>query len=417
LNKDFKEAIILTSTNGTGYKETAWQTPFCLTQIAGRPFLYYVINHLRKQGIEKIIFCLDNEHQVIPDWLENEFAFLDFDYVIENPSLDSFDQLHAALQKTNDNNVFVANAHRLVSFDKNKLIERHVKNQSTCSFVLKSVIDNDKEEPAVFEKHPTTDFFGEKSKRGKTRYQTGIFLINKKQFLQNKYPNDFSFENEYFQKLNIDEAKEAIDDEGYFLDIENPEDLIRAEIELKTASFSLTDIDAHWTLFLDRDGVINEDKPGSYITTPEEFIFTKGSPVLFKKLTQRFRHIIIVTNQRGVGRGIIKQEDLMAMNEKMLAEINRTGGKVDKIYFCTDTENQSFHRKPNPGMALQAKQDFPDIDFHRTLIVGNSISDMQFGRFAGMRTVFVSTTNKNITLPHPDIDLLFDGLESFAHQL
>ena len=55
--------------------------------------------------------------------------------------------------------------------------------------------------------------------------------------------------------------------------------------------------------------------------------------------------------------------------------------------------------------------------FHRTLIVGNSISDMQFGRFAGMRTVFVSTTNKNITLPHPDIDLLFDGLESFAHQL
>ncbi|HEX6334776.1 MAG TPA: HAD hydrolase-like protein, partial [Flavisolibacter sp.] len=80
----------------------------------------------------------------------------------------------------------------------------------------------------------------------------------------------------------------------------------------------------------------------------------------------------------------------------------------------TDKEDTSFFRKPNPGMAWQASKDFPDIDFTRAIVVGNKPSDMQFGRAAGMYTVFVKTTNPEQPFPHPDIDLCFNSLSDFA---
>jgi histidinol phosphatase-like enzyme len=74
-------------------------------------------------------------------------------------------------------------------------------------------------------------------------------------------------------------------------------------------------------------------------------------------------------------------------------------------------------RKPNPGMAFQAKRDFPEIDFSKTIMVGNKLSDMLFGRAAGMFTVFVATTNPETSFPHPDIDLRFESLLHFANAL
>lgn len=383
MNKDFTEAIILTE----GIAERENHSPLCLEQVAGRCFLYFVINNIRRQGVENIIFCLGQYHQTILDWLQNEFPFLDYDYVVEDKINPDQSLIQTALQRTNTNNIFIVQSHILFYFNKNKLIEAHLKNHSGCTVVISPIA----------KKEASTN--------------AGVCVINKNSSLN-------FFEEKNAQKIMfIEKPENFYEDEGKFIDISVPDNLNQAQNELTISSFNLSKINKDWTLFLDRDGVINEDKPGGYITNPEEFIFTKGSPELFKKLTHKFKHIIIVTNQRGVGRGIIKYENLIAMNEKMLSSIKEIGGEVDRIYFCTDTENKSFNRKPNPGMALQAKQDFPDIDFNRSLIVGNSISDMQFGRLAGMYTVFVSTTNKNITLPHPDIDLLFDGLESFAHQL
>ncbi|MDZ4793656.1 MAG: HAD-IIIA family hydrolase [Bacteroidota bacterium] len=176
-------------------------------------------------------------------------------------------------------------------------------------------------------------------------------------------------------------------------------------------------IDKSWTLFLDRDGVINEDKIGSYIFNPDEFVFMKGAPALFKKLTEKFGHIIVVTNQRGVGRGLMSETDLTAIHEKMIAGITKAGGKIDGIYYATSIDNEDPLRKPNPGMAFRAKADFPAIDLARSIMVGNKHSDMMFGRNAGMYTVYMATTNPETPCPHPDIDLRYDLLEDFAKAL
>lgn len=169
-----------------------------------------------------------------------------------------------------------------------------------------------------------------------------------------------------------------------------------------------------WTLFLDRDGVINHDKDNDYIRNTAEFRFYDDTLAALQQLAGIFPRIVIVTNQKGVGRGLMTANDLQEIHQLLLTEVHQSGGRIDKIYFCSDIDNNSPNRKPNPGMAFQAKDDFPEIDFTKSIIVGNRLSDMEFGRNAGMYTSFVATTHPEIPFPHPDIDFRFNSLYEFA---
>ena len=119
--------------------------------------------------------------------------------------------------------------------------------------------------------------------------------------------------------------------------------------------FDLKQINKNWTLFLDRDGVINHDKDQDYIYNYGEFRFYDGVPEALKFFASLFGHIIIVTNQRGVGRGLMTESDLQDIHTNMLADIRKNGGRIDKIYYCTSTDNQDPNRKPNPGMFFPGK--------------------------------------------------------------
>jgi histidinol-phosphate phosphatase family protein len=181
--------------------------------------------------------------------------------------------------------------------------------------------------------------------------------------------------------------------------------------------FKLSHIDKSWTLFLDRDGVINYENPGTYVRNPEEFIFYPNAPENIAYFNSRFQRLILATNQRGITRKIMTLNDLQLIHAKMLEEIEEKGGKIDRIYFCVDAETNSPCRKPNPGMALEAAKDFPEIDLNKSLMVGNNVSDMLFGKNAGMKTVFLKTTSPDLDLPHRDIDLHFDDLQAFTEEL
>lgn len=181
--------------------------------------------------------------------------------------------------------------------------------------------------------------------------------------------------------------------------------------------FDLRQINKSWTLFLDRDGVLNHDKDKSYIFNYGEFKFYDGVLKSLEFFTEKFGIILVVTNQRGVGRGLMTEADLQDIHTRMLADIHKNGGRIDKIYYCTSTDNLDPNRKPNPGMFLQAKADYPTILPHQSIVVGNNISDMEFGRNAGIHTVFVKTTQPGQTIPHPAIDLAYEGLPEFAKAL
>ncbi len=179
----------------------------------------------------------------------------------------------------------------------------------------------------------------------------------------------------------------------------------------------LTLIDNSWTLFIDRDGVLNHEKKNDYIRNWEEFSFYEGVTDALSMLSKVFGVIVLVTNQKGVGKGLMTVEDLTNIHQNMLQEIEAKGGRIDHIFYCPDLDNDSPNRKPNPGMAFQAKTIFPQIDFNKSLMIGNKLSDMGFGRNAGIYTVFVSTTNPETPFPHDLIDIRCADLMDFAQQL
>ena len=181
--------------------------------------------------------------------------------------------------------------------------------------------------------------------------------------------------------------------------------------------FDLSQIDKSWTLFLDRDGVINYENQGTYVRNWAEFIFYPRAIENIAFLNKRFQRIFLATNQRGITRELMTLADLADIHKQMLKAIEQGGGKIDRIYSCTDAEVSSPCRKPNPGMAFEAATDFPGTDLKKSLMVGNNISDMLFGKNAGMKTVFLRTTSPDLDLPHEAIDFHFDDLDAFARAL
>lgn len=172
-------------------------------------------------------------------------------------------------------------------------------------------------------------------------------------------------------------------------------------------------IDKSWTLFLDRDGVINVRFPGDYVKRVGEFEFLPGVKKAIEKFSTLFGKIIVVTNQQGVARGIYTHDDLKAIHDFMMREVEKVGGKIDAVYYAPqlDSENSPM-RKPGIGMALQAKKDFPEIDFLKSVMVGDSRSDVEFGKTAGMKVVFVSQEE---TVSAVDLQVL--SLQDFASKL
>lgn len=178
----------------------------------------------------------------------------------------------------------------------------------------------------------------------------------------------------------------------------------------------LKNINPSWTLFIDRDGVINDEKHLDYIHTWDEFKFSIGVKEALGIFNKKFGVIVMVTNQRGIAKGLTKLEDLNLIHKNMLQEIEESGGRIDKIYFCPEME--SPNRKPNHGMGLQAMKDFPDIDISKSIMIGNTLSDMKFGRNLGVAiNIFLPTTRKEIGVNDPDIDMVFDNLISVAKAL
>lgn len=178
---------------------------------------------------------------------------------------------------------------------------------------------------------------------------------------------------------------------------------------------NLKQIDKSWTLFLDRDGVINDEKHQDYINTWQEFKFYEGVLEAMKIFAEKFGKIFIVTNQRGIAKGVTRLEDLQLIHSNLLNEVTSVNGRIDGIYFCGDMDITSPNRKPNPGMGLQAKKDFPEIDFYKSIMVGNTLSDMQFGRNLSVAaTVFLPTTRPDVDLKDPNIDMVYPSLIAFA---
>ena len=149
-------------------------------------------------------------------------------------------------------------------------------------------------------------------------------------------------------------------------------------------------IDKSWTLFLDRDGVINVRLVDDYVKKIEEFEFLPGVLEAFKIFAEKFGRIIIVTNQQGVGKGLMTMHDVDEAHNYMRQAIEAQKGRIDAIYVCPQLKSDPDNfRKPSPKMAYMAQHDFPEIDFEKSIMIGDSNSDIEFGKNAEMYTILI----------------------------
>lgn len=144
------------------------------------------------------------------------------------------------------------------------------------------------------------------------------------------------------------------------------------------------------TIFLDRDGVLNEKMPEErYVTTWSEFHLLPGVPEAIARLNRGGLRVIVVSNQRGIALGLYSAPDVAAIHAELLKVLRAGGAQIDGFYFCPHDKKQCDCRKPLPGLFEQARRDFPDITAETSLMIGDSISDIEFGKRLGMRTVFL----------------------------
>ena len=148
-------------------------------------------------------------------------------------------------------------------------------------------------------------------------------------------------------------------------------------------------VDKEWTLFLDRDGVINRRIIDAYVRNWEEWEWLPGVKEAIAHYSQVFGRVIIVTNQRGIARDLMTEDDLAAIHSRMLEEIAEAGGRIDAVFHCPEGDNAAPCRKPNPGMLFQAKEQFPEIIWKKCLMVGDAVTDMQMAWTVGIFSVFI----------------------------
>jgi D-glycero-D-manno-heptose 1,7-bisphosphate phosphatase len=142
-------------------------------------------------------------------------------------------------------------------------------------------------------------------------------------------------------------------------------------------------------LFLDRDGVINVEK--NYVYRIEDFEFLPGIFELCSTARQLGFLLVVITNQAGIGRGYYSETDYQRLTGWMQDEFHAHGIEIDRVYHCPyhptagigEYRQESFDRKPNPGMILKARQEL-DLNLSQSVLIGDKNSDIEAGRAAGI---------------------------------
>ncbi len=385
-----REAVILAGGFGTRLSHVLGNVPKPMAPVYGKPFLCYVLDRLADAGVERVVMATGYKHECIASYFGPRYRRLEIVYSQETEPLFTGGAIVQAARKTTGESFLVVNGDTLFDIDFSAFAQFHRKNGSPVSIALRRVEDTGRYGAVETDGTRILSFREKESSAGAGVINGGIYAIRREWLLQQKFPKKFSFEKELLQPLAPEGILSGLAFESYFIDIGVPDDYYRAQKEFR----ALFPEDKY--LFLDRDGVLNKHLAGDYVRRWEMWEWLPGVLSKTAELAGRYARIFIVSNQQGVGKGLFTDADLQEVHVHMLRDIENAGGRIDKIYVCTAlAESHSPDRKPETGMALQAKRDFPEVDFHKSVMVGDSLSDMQFGYRCGMRCVYL-TNGKDV---------------------
>ncbi len=226
------EAVILAGGVGTRLRSVVYDLPKCMAPVAGKPFLYYVIRHLQKQGIDKIILSVGYKSEAITEFIQKQYSRFDFKFSIEEEPLGTGGAIKLAVKESSSKDVLILNGDTLFAFDAVKLFASHEANIADCTLSLKPMYNFERYGVVELNNDHIITSFKEKQFYETGLINGGVYALNVTTFLKEDLPEKFSFEKEYLEKFFNKRKMYGVIQDEYFIDIGIPEDYRRAQIEL-----------------------------------------------------------------------------------------------------------------------------------------------------------------------------------------
>jgi len=227
------DCIILAGGLGTRLRSAVPDLPKCMAPVAGKPFLHYVIQYLLQQGIHQFVFSLGYMHDIVSNWLLQNYPLLNYQLSIENEPLGTGGAIQLALKKTKTRHVLVLNGDTMFKINIGTLLSFHENKHAACTLALKPMYDFDRYGVVEVNEDGYIKSFKEKKYYKEGLINGGVYVLDTYQLQSNRLPEKFSFEKDYLEKYfeSIKIAGQVQDE--YFIDIGIPEDLEKANKEFE----------------------------------------------------------------------------------------------------------------------------------------------------------------------------------------
>ncbi len=377
-----REAVVLAGGRGTRLGGLTGQVPKPMLDVAGVPFVEHVVWNLARHGIKRICISSGYLSEAVTSVLEDGRRLgVEILHSVEDEPAGTGGALALAAEHLADDVFVVVNGDTL--FDVNYLdlaLLLASASDAQAALALRRVGDAARFGSVTLSGDRVTRF-AEKSAEGEGLVSGGVYVL-RASALEALQPGPSSLESDLFPELVAAGRALGREYDGFFIDIGVPAEFERAQADVSS-----------WrrkpALFLDRDGVLNEDL--GHVHTPKEFRWIPGARQAVKHANDAGWLVIVITNQAGIGRGLYSEEEFAAFTAWIDGELAHAGAHVDATYYCPHhpVHGQGSYlvacdcRKPAPGMFERALADW-DVDVSRSVMVGDSDSDLQAAQAAGI---------------------------------
>ena len=354
--------------------------PKPMVPVNGRPYLEYLVRLLKKNGISEIILLVGYLHEKIIEHFGDGSDFgIKIKYSIGDVSFETGKRIKDA-EKLIQERFLLMYCDNYWPLDLKKLTEFYDRNKTAASVTIYTNKDG------ITRNNMYVDSAGYVVKYDKSRKDENLngveigFFIMDKSILDLMPDTNFSFEKEILPKLIEKRQLSGYLTDHRYYSIGSPERMAVAEKFLQPKKI----------IFLDRDGVINKKaKKAEYIRSWSEFEFLPGSIDAMKMLSRSGYRIFVITNQAGISRGAMTEDDLKAIHSILENELGKEGVCIEKIYYCPHGWDDGCEcRKPKPGMLFQAAREY-DLDLSESIFIGDDKRDLEAGLAAECRTLLV----------------------------
>jgi len=375
------QAVLLCGGLGTRLRPLTDNLPKPMVIVNDRPFLHHLLEQLAQQGITRFLLLTGYLSETISNYFGDGSKYGWFiEYSVGPTDWDTGRRFWEARAKF-DNRFLLLYSDNFVQFNLLKLIKFH---NILCSPISLLLAPKLKGNIKISQDGRILAYDKSRDGTGFDFVEVGYMLVQRDAVLS-EFPNcsnfpDISF-SEVLKKLVQHQKLSGLVVRDQYHSISDPERLVLMGEYLKHKKI----------LLIDRDGTINEKAPkGEYISSWQEFIWIPETRRAMLQLSKQGFKFIVITNQAGIARQMITPESLENIHNNMVDELNAIGIKVLKVYTCPDHWNEnSFMRKPEPGMFFQAAKDF-NLRLDYCLYVGDDERDCVAAANAGCGMVYIS---------------------------